>query len=382
MSDEVTTSSNGGKGGGKEPPHRDLSAPVIKDRALFDFLEQLFYTDPEPEQYPERIELNVVSGRYSEQLKAIIWTKEFAPIKASTEAKKQGAGAGKPNKEQLVSLSNHLLQQMQQDCDACGHRRSYGVHAWSLKRGEGPYMRFLKSVDPSGRYPRNGDGENGEEEEALDKRDKFIVQMAAQQNDMHTSLGALIAGLLDRYNRDKERDSGEIDRLHKMLAQKNEQLERALSLELDREERREWVRLRRQMADKGWQVVERYGPSLMASLTGKGKIIAGTVEDVPAVLLAFLKSATEDQLSTTFGDWDQANCIRQGLLTPDQALIFVHVAQGKLPVVELDKIIPPSGPFAITQQQLVAFGQIFSVDQLKPLHDLFMKRQPSPEGAK
>ncbi len=391
MSDETTTTENGGGKGPRGPRERDIATPVVKDEALLAFLEDLFYADPEPEQYPERIELNVVAGRYSEQLKSIVWTQQFAPIKATGEVLKKSAGQAKPSKERLVALSNLLLQRMQQDCDQCGHRRAYGVHAWSTSRGDEPYMRFLKTVDPKGRYSREGQ----EEEDGvgpLSERDRFLVQMSDQQRKMFEFYGEALAGLIDRYNRDKERDSSEIDRLHKQLSSKNEQLERALSLELDREERREWVRLRRQMADKGWAAVETYAPLLLASVVGKAKVIdsppAANDPTIVDALRGFLRMTgeggqlTPEQAVAAFGDWDKATgtLITPGILTAEQSVILVHVATGQAPTSEIDRLIPPNGSNPITPQQLAALVKLFPMDQIAPLQQVFMKR--NQQGAR
>lgn len=385
MSDDLSTSSNGGS---RQPPPTDLSSPTIRNRQLFDFLEALFYgvDDAEPEQYPERLELNVVAGRYSEQLKAIVWTQQFAPIKAPIESQRRGAGQGKPSKERLVALSNYLMEQMQRDCDAYGHQRSYGVHAWSTSRGDNPYMRVLFSLRPKGIYPRDPDADDEEGDGKLDNN-KVLVQLMDQSRQMHEVQMTAIMGLIDRYNRDKERDSSEIDRLHRTRADMFDKLEKALSLELDREERREWQRLRRQVADKGWQVVETYGPALMAALIGKNKggnandpaALQGTVLDIAEVLLTFLKNSQEKQLVDAFGDWDSQRCIKQGVLTPDQAMILVHVAQRQMPVSELAKLTPPSGECAITPDQYMKLTEIFTPQQLAPLQQVFMSQMSKGE---
>jgi len=368
-------------GTGKGAPARDLSTPTIRDKALFEFLELLFYADPEPEHFPERVELNVVTGRSSEQLKSIVWTRQFAPIRAMVGEAANGNGknghgktVGKPSKEQLVALSNHLLQQMQMDCDAGGHRRTYGVHAWSTAHGDQPIARFLKAMEPKGRYPR---GENAEEEEddgaPTDQR-RLTRQVLDHQQKMFEMYAEALAGLVDRYSRDKDRDSSEIDRLHRKIAEKSDQLERALSLELDREERREWVRLRRETAQRGFQALETYGPGLMMSLMGKNKIIPGTVDDTPQVLEAFIKAASEQQLISAFGDWDETGCTKHGVLTPEQAMLFVKVSKGQIAPSEIDKLIPPNGSAAIDQEQYAKLTQIFSAEQLRPLQELIMKR--------
>lgn len=389
MSDETEAPASGKK---KQPADRSQGVtPIVRDQDLFEFLEQMFYGDPEPEQYPEKIELNVVAGRASEQLRAIVWTRQFAPIRATEEAIKRGAGSSKPSREVLVAMSNLILQKMQQDCDGSGSPRSYGVHAWSTAKGDIPYMRFLKRVTPKGRYPREGGGggggaggDEGEDGEPMNREQKFTLQLYGQQQKMAEMYGELVAGMIDRYSRDKDRDSNEIDKLHRQLAEKNDQLERALSLELEREERRETLKMKRQIAEKGWQAVETFAPMLISSFMGR-KVIDTTAVDPNAedisTLREFLKTTDEggrltmEQAHAAFGKWDtDTNTMMQpGILTSDQATILVLASQGRIPFPEIDKLLP-GGPYEVTMDQVMKLAKLFG-EQILPLQGIIAKRQ-------
>lgn len=372
-----------GKGNGKEPPdHSATVTPQVRDQELYEFLVALFYDDPEPEQFPERVELNVVSGRYATKIETTIWAKQYAPIRATGEAVKRGAGAAKPSREVLAALSNLLLEKMRRNCDEFGNR-AFAVHAWSTSRDGSPYMAFPKKMTPGGRYARK-DGETDDDED-LTREQKFILQLfgiTKQSSEMYFDA---FAGLVDRYSRDKERDSTEIDRLHRKLAEKNDQLERALSFELDREERRDGMRQKREIIDKGMHVVETYGPVLAASLMGKKMMGEGGAppSDEAAALREFLCTteqggrATSQQLLEAFGDWENGRQLKPGILSADQAMIIVLVAGGKLAVDELDKLVP-GGPLEITMAQGAQLMRVFG-DQLEPLMKVFASRQKKKE---
>lgn len=387
MSDTTEETPTAGRGK-KEGPDRNLTTPVVKDQALFEFLELLFYADPEPEQYPERIELNIVSGRYSSKVEATVWTKQFAPVKATGEAVKRGAGAGKPSREQLVALSNYLLEQMRRNCNESGSTRMFAVHAWSTLRGDTPYMHVLKKMTPNGNKAQDAD-ENEIDGVPLNREQKFALQLQTQSQKMFEMFGELMVGMVDRLNRDKERDSNEIDKLHRKLAEKNDQLERALSMELDREERREQLKMKRQMAEKGWEAVQKFGPMLMGSLIGNKKIIdAKTVPDDLTALREFLKTTDEGgkmtlkQAHDAFGDWDPASGTLRtpGVLSVDQAVLLVQVANEAVPVDGLDKLMP-GGPLEITPEQGMQLMGIFG-EQLMVLQAVFSRRQQAQQQPK
>lgn len=395
MSDETVDEERPKKG--KRGPDDRAAAqaaavtPVINDQDLYEFLLALFYDDPEPEQFPERVELNVVSGRYFTKVEVSVWTKKFAPTRAPDEAVRQGAGAPKPSREQLAALSNLLNQKMRRDCDESGHARAYRVEAWSMSRSDQPYMTHLKRLTPGGRFSRKGGEAEGDDGEELTRGEKFQLQLYAQQQKMFELYGEMLAGLSDRYQRVEERNESEIDRLRKERASLSEQLERALSMELDREERREAFRQKRQVIDKGMAVIETYGPALAASLiggrNGKGSgVINGSAEpgDEVEALLNFLRTTeeggqlTQKQMIDAFGDWDEKSgrMTTPGVLSTEQVVVVVTVSNRSAPADDLDKLMP-GGPLEIKPEQLVQLVRIFGaqIEQLKKIFEMRMKRR-------
>src|SRR6185369_9513254 len=344
MSDN-TEEESGGKKKGK-PTDRDkaLIEPVIKDQALFEFLELLFYDDPEPAHYPDRIEVNVVKGRDKGQLTSTVLSLPFAPVKASKEAIAQGAGQGKPSREKLVALSNRILHAMQLDCDASRSRQCYGVHAWCHSRGDDPYMRFLKHCEPKGKYPR--EGQEDDEDETYEKR--FVAQVMRHQEQMVSLLGAGYEGHSDRQDRMSERLLRRNEYLESRIDKLLDIVERSLSLEAERKERLEWAKLKTHAARQGLDFALAMAPPLINQLTGK-PILPTTDTPETIALKNFLKTEqeggllTEEQVNAAFGRWDDTpehNLVAPGVLTLDQATVLFHVAYGKLPADELNKLMP------------------------------------------
>lgn len=388
--DTVTTDDEKPAGGGgkkgkhaKTEPYAPAATPVVNDEALYEFLLALFWDEPEPEQFPEHVELNIVSGRYSSKIEQTIWSKKFAPVRAEEYAVKHGAGAAKPTREQLVALSNLLLAKMRRDCDESGHSRAYAVMAWSTSRSDSPYMSFAKKMTPSGRYAQKK-GESGEDDDdGISQEKKFVIQLYQQQQKMIEMHYEMTAGFLDRMQRVEERNEIEIDKLRKDRHSMAEQLERALSLEQDREERRAAFRQKRDIIDKGMLAVETYGPMLAQSLMGgKKDIVNGTAvpSDEVEALRNFLRTTqeggqlTQEQLIEAFGDWDEktGRIVTPGILAPEQVLVIVLVSRAQVPPDELDKLMP-GGPLAVTMPQ---FGQLMRVfgEQIEQLKKIFEMR--------
>jgi hypothetical protein len=375
-----------GKASNGEPP-ASLETPTVRDQRIFDWLEAVFYgiDDEEPEQNPERISLDIVSGRASQTVESTVWEQQYAAIKAiPEESTKRSARYGKPNKERLVALSNFILNQMQDNCDECGRKRTYALHAWSFNRAERPYMQLLRTLQPKGRKPVKAELLDDEDldldGEPLSHDRRFILRLFAETQKMFAMNSEVMVQIVDRFNRNEERLMTENDRLHRTITQKNEQLERSLSLQDERDEKREWRRLRREMAEKTWDAVETYGPLLAGKLLS-GKKPAPHPSDAAdiEVLRKFLRttdeggSLTPQQLITALGDWNKEGCVKPGILAPVQALILVHVAQGNTAPSDLDKLLP-GGEHAIEARQFMALQGVFSPEQLEPLRDMITRR--------
>lgn len=380
MNDD-TTEDESSKNGKKEIK-KPLVEPVVTDQDLFLWLEKLFYDEPEVSHFPETIDVRLVSGKHNEKFGPFIWKKSYAPINASDEAVKKGAGTGKPTREQLVRLSNELLHHMQKDCDESTKPQTYGIHAWHFSTDSEPYTRKIRNLRPKGRYTAGQNGqsirteaEGDDEDDPLEKR--FGKKILDHGETMFRLYTEALVGLVDRYHRDKERDSQEIDNLHTRLASKSEQLERALSLELDREERRDWSKIKGEGVKKALELGSHMFYPLLSKFGGPAAEQSAEV----MTLKNFFKlagqggSLTDEQAAAAFGHWDEkGTIIKDGLLSPAQCEILVRVSNGQMHPDELDKLMPGGGPLAITMEQVAGMQEIFPMEQLAPILTIFQSR--------
>ncbi len=88
---------------------------------------------------------------------------------------------------------------------------------------------------------------------------------------------------------------------------------------------------------------------------------------------------TMKEAHDAFGDWDaETQALRQaGVLNPDQAVILVSVAGGKVPFETIDRLMP-GGDYEIKPEQAFRLMQIFG-DRLKPIQDIIGRRMAARE---
>ncbi|HKW48700.1 MAG TPA: hypothetical protein VJN70_14725 [Gemmatimonadaceae bacterium] len=362
----------------KEKEERAFIEPVVKDHSLFEFLELLFYDEPEPANFPERIEVNTVNGRQKEKLTSIVMSLPFAPILTSGDATKRGIPQGKPSREKLVVYSNRILHAMQRDCDESRQRQCYGVHAWHHGRGDDPYMRYLKYCEPKGRYPK--EDQNSDEDEPIEKR--HSLQMMGHHEKLFSLYGGAFEGILDRIDRVLERQDARIERQDARIEKQAEMLERALSLEAERHEKLEWSKLKAKGVEKALEFGIAMAPPLINQLVGKPVLPTNDTPETITLKNFFRTvdqggSMTKEQAVQAFGEFDDTThvLVRPGVLSQEQSTVLFDVATGNQPPDALDKLMPGSGPLGITQEQALALQQVFSLEQIAPLMLIFEARR-------
>jgi hypothetical protein len=343
--------------------------PVPKVQEFFEWMEKLFDGST---QFPEKIHVCVVTGKNFEQLRSTIKQIVYGPKEP------------KPSKERIVALSNELMFLMQRDCDVQRRQVVYGVHASHFSRDPDYYERWIVRCHPKTVHAH--DGEPREPDDDVEQPtivERFGTQVLGHQERMVGLLGAGFEGMLDRDDRTIDRLLKRIAELEDRLEKKNDQLERALSMEMEREERRQWNALKIRGAEKGLDMALSMAPPMINQILGKR--VVPTIDSPEAIALRnFFKPKedggllTQEQSDAAFGAYDQShNLTRPGVLSLDQARLLFEVAQCRVPVDELDRLMPATGgPLAITQEQIAGLGQCgFSMDQLAPLLLIFETRQ-------
>ena len=368
------------------------SIPV--DEELFSWIEALFYSDPEVSHFPERIDIHVMEGKskrtFGQCLKIFPFAPKKAPSrKAQEESGVQYMGENKPTKEKLVALSNQIVGIMKRDTDTSGRPQTYGICAWHGSLSDEPYDRTTRSYKPRGMYKSEG---GADEEDVTDER-RYLRMMQEEHRSMVGLIGSIWEGSTDRDHRTIEAQRVRIAYLEKRVEELTERLERALSMELEREEKRQAMALRNRMADRGFSLVENYAPLLLPKLIG-GKNAAEMSEVL--VLKNFFKmkddggQLTQEQIVQVFGVWDDKGAqTHAGILTEEQSSILFRVANEQVPPSELDKLTP-GAVCGITNDQLSRLQHVFKIEQILPLLEMFKSRQmrqataekpPTTEGA-
>lgn len=383
MSDDEKVGSEK-KGRGTERD-RAMVEPVVVDEAFFMWLDRLFNEPPAEGQFPERLEVRIVIGKqrkYGPLLENI----PFAPVNASAEAIKKGAGTGKPDKEKLVELSNRILHSIQRDCDETRKPTVYGIFAWHFRRGDEPYSQFLRRCEPKGRYSKNNGAEDEDDEDkSLERR--FSTQILRHQETMFGLAGAAMEGMYDRQDRTIARLLDRNERLEGRVEKLVDMLERALNMEAERHERLEWAKVKVEGVRKGLDFAIQMAPPLLNQLAGK-QIVPTSDTHETITLRNFFRTVeeggamTKEQAYAAFGEYDETpdrNLIKPGVLTPVQGEILVRVALGQMAPDELDKLMP-DGPHQVTGEQAVRLQQIFSLEQIAPLMLIFESRRNKKAG--
>lgn len=366
---------------------RDQSmVPVVpKHLKLFEWLEGLFYTEPETANFPEKLTLNPMSGPQTERVAKNILQRIYGP-----------GGEPKPPRSKLTGLANEIYHRAQQDCDVQRKSTKYGVLVYHFSREDGPYEVFRFRLEPGPAHVgEDQNGVNGEDDElsaSLERR--FSLQVLEHDERMFSLYGGGVEGLLDRYAQDKERDAAEIDRLRKECRELRDQLERALSLQEERDERRAWMNLKVQYAGRaaetGFALVPPLLHRALGGFPGAGGAPAETMETI--TLRNFFQPKekggvlTQEQLNTITGHYGPGPdfaLISSGIFSYEQAKLLWDVAHLRVPADELDRLLP-SGNLAISSEQFSRLQQC-GVEQmvLAPLYLIFemrMSRAQSQDG--
>lgn len=353
---------------------RPTVEPIPKREDFFLWLEKLFFDEPEAFQFPEKIEVRVVSGKHHERLGPMIKQLLFGPGQQQ-----------KPTRTKLVEISNEILHRVQRDCDIQRKTMVYGVHVAHFAREADFYERYLLRCNPSAAHQSEGSPRDGEDDDS--QGGKFVNQVMSHHEKMFSLYGGAFEGLLDRMDRVLERQEGRIEKQDARIEKMSEVLEKALSLEAERAEKREWQQLKIKAAEKGLELGAALAPPLLNSLMAKGKTTTGEPdgEGLEALTLRnFFKKDTEggmltqEQANIAFGLYSETpphDLVKPGVLSMEQAKVLWDVAYGNAPAAALDSLLP-GGNFAVTGEQLMALQSKcgFSMEQLAPLQMIFEAR--------
>ncbi len=371
MTDEFKPAADDVPIGGKkkEPPtdrDRTTIEPVPANEELYRWLSGLFFGS---DQFPERIEVRVVRGR------------DFATMGPKVHEVQCGKWKNKPTEPELVRMSNEFVHRMQRDCDISRKSVVYHVAAMHFERGSEPYDRWLYRCNPGATFRNGENGENEEDEDAsMEKR--FSVQTLKHLESMSEIQRSALEGMFEQLGRQLERLGRENDNLRARNEKLHDMLERSQSLEAERKERAEWMRLRREGVEKVFEVVGNVGLPMLQSAFAKKTPAQPAIppsgtgpRTLPPEVTALqgllrLKSeggsAVEAEIDAAFGSYTPDGAYTPGVLSLPQAQIIWQVALEQLAVECIDPLLP-GGPLEITQEQFMGLVKVFGMERLLAL---------------
>lgn len=354
----------------KEPV---LIEPVAKDPKFFEWLESLF---DGASQFPEKIEVRAMQGRtFGALVKQIIYPpmpNEKVPRGDGDKTEK--AKSGKPTREDLVALSNELLYRMQRDCDAAGRPTTYNVLAAHFAREVDFYDRWPFALKPAN-VVRGQEGEYADDDvDGLSMDKKFGKHILDHGERMFNMYGGAIEGVIDRYDRVRERDQMEIDRLREENRNLREERERMSVNDHERRMASAWNELKIDSVKKGLDMAIGLAPPLLNQIAGK--TVVPTTETAESITLKRFFKLDKDgglltvaQADAAFGSYDdtpESNLVVPGALSQAQAKLLYDVAHCAIPADSLDRLLP-DGDLAVGMDQIAKLQQIFTAEQITPI---------------
>lgn len=365
-----------------EDAHRQI---VVKpdDEGLFNFLLEVFnlapnYASPgkvkdEPDVFPERITLRqcVIREDGREDVGSLLFGKEWKPTVSP-----------QPKVEELVGLSNLLVQKAQHDCSQSGRRRLYTLQAHHAGKSAEPFARYLLSLTPGSKeLAMLPDEDEGTSTKALLRelyRDRRFQQehTARMFEQYHQAMDGLIARYEQRLAT-SESANAELLKTHMELIRVREEM---LDKKLTRELRADRERFFQQKIQKGVDLLEGVVlPVIAHRLAGNtGPIrpnIPGGEESPQQPLRDFVAALSEEQALAFFGDVDltTGRSLSPGLLDAAQVVIVLEALKGNPPPSRIAELVRSIKPEQVRKAQT-----ILHPDQLAMLVSLM---QSTPGGA-
>lgn len=342
--------------------------PVPKNLEFYEWLESLF---DGPNQFPEKIAWQAVEGKRRDRLGAVIGNITYRPK------------SPKPSREELVKLSNKIIADCQYDCDVQRRSVTYQVSALHFAKDSDYYARKLLACEPRKLGSGHPDPRDVDDEEEQSAAVAIPTQVLRHQETMVPLVSESYAALLDRQDRIIVRQQQRITELEQRVNSQADMIERLQSLKEERDRRARWDELKLKTVDKGVGLLMEVAPPMLNQIMGKP--VVPTQQSLEAITLRnFINGLAHEQAEALLGKWEDGKCTARGLLSEDQASIFIYVSLCQMPVERIDDLLP-GGPHAISNEQMMAvLSQGISMEQLMPLRILFegrLKKQSPPNGA-
>ncbi len=333
--------------------------PVPKNLEFYEWLEGLF----DGHEFPEKIEWTALD-------------KGGRPINPLINKIVYRPKSPKPSREELVKFSNRIIADCQYDCDVQRKTVTYRIAALHFAKDSDPYAQRKIRCEPR---PLGSGHEDPREEEEESAEKRFSNVLVKHQETMVPQVIEGYGGLLGHMEAIVDRQARRIAELENRVNQQADMIERLQSLREDRERARRWDEMKIESLGKARDMVLPMLPPMASQMLGKPEVAKG--DSLEALTLRnFLGSIKEEQAEMILGKWDTSagagneTLVLPGILSEQQALIFINVAQCSMPTDQLDEFLP-GATHAITNEQMMAImGTGLSIPQILPLRNLFEGR--------
>lgn len=365
---------------GKKTEERapDKSTPIVLDEGFIRWITHLFRDD-------ERADVLFVKqllGRDGKHEGAVIKTHPFRTGKA-------------PTREEIVALSNELLEEMKNEADNHRKPRMFAVVAVNPKRG-GEFARRTITVEPSRLKAQHEHEEYDEDNplyghggDRLLKRVETVLADGRWHSEQQAQTFGGFAQLLTDENKElrgmvKDLMTSWID----MAKQKNEADNNHLDRELAREKAKFDLEIRRQGVTTltNWLLPEaaRVGKSLMTSTPAPASVPtqAPPAERAPEsiMLQKVIDGLPNEAKDHLFGKWtDNGIRLEPGILSESQVRILAGVCKQELHPDWLNQLL--QGHNQITTAQGAAIMSQPYFEQIKPLLKEMQERKAKLESS-
>lgn len=395
MSDEEDKAKKNGDSDFDKESRKAPLNPVNED--LFNFLDGLFSGEGD---FPESIQIITAKGRNKDQHGSTIKQYLFK------------SGSAKPSRERVVMMCNEIIHRAQVETDTLKRETVFKIGAMHHGRSDDFYETMRLPMKPKKVWQRDENGSDSrfggedDDEDEMPPHVRYHTKFLEHIVQVNEQNRAFVEGYIDRTDRLVQFLTMDNDRLRMRNIEMFDVTERALSAEMERKQKVQWLETRNKASDMALGTVGQLLPHMVASFmpnrngSANGQAPAPTEwqpgQDSPdaTTLSEFFKikgeeeggKLTRQEFAFMIGTIENNQLQRNGVLTLEQAQTLLAVAAKKLTPDALDELLP-GGQYEIKQEQVLKIIQggippllLTPINMLFELRKERKKHQAPPQG--